>query len=115
MGPDGAWREKKFSGPTQVKWRWPGFMPLYNTVGPEAQATFGYLNEGSDNFFMQLYHIPNNLQRKILKNDPTRFEFIAVSDSVQSPAIVIEVFWDGVWVEGRSEMQEHLIVKQIIV
>ena len=39
-GPDGAWQEKKFSGPTQVKWRWPGSMPLYTTVGPEAHATF---------------------------------------------------------------------------
>jgi len=115
QGPDGAWKERRFSGPTQVQWRWPGSMPQYSTVGPNELATFGYLHENSDEFILQLYTIPNNLQRHIPKNDPTRLEFIAVSDTVQSPALIIEISWDGEWVEGRMEMQEHFIVNEVIV
>lgn len=111
--PDGSWQEQRFSGPTQVMWRWPNQMPLYATVGPDEIATFGYLNEGAEAFGLQLYHYPNNLQRSISSGEPTRLEFRVVSDTAQSKAITIEIAWDGEWTDGHAEMHDHLVVKQI--
>jgi hypothetical protein len=113
-GPDGSWQEQRFSGPTQVTWRWADLMPLYTTVGPEERATFGFLLQGSQAFELRLYSSPNNLRGDVPKGDPTRLEFRAVSDTVRSAAITVEVEWDGKWVEGRAEMQGHLVVKQVI-
>lgn len=112
-GPDDTWIEKVFSGSTQVTWRWPLQMPLYLTIGPDELSTFGFLMEDSDKFSLQLYSIPNNLNHLISPNDPTRFEFKAVSDTAESNTLVVEVAWDGKWVEGGKEMQNHLIVKEI--
>jgi len=112
-GPDGSWQEQRFSGPTQVTWQWPELMPLYATVGPEERATFGFLLQDSQGFELRPYSRPNNLQGIVVKGEQTRFEFKAVSDAVESKAIVVEVVWDGIWVDSPAEMRKHLIVKQV--
>ncbi len=112
-GPDDTWIEKVFSGPTQVTWRWPLQMPLYLTIGPAELSTFGFLMEDSDRFSLQLYSTPNNLNHLVPPNELTRFEFKAVSDTTESNAVVVEVAWDGKWVEGSEEMQSHLVVKEV--
>lgn len=113
-GPDGSWQEQRFSGPTQVTWRWPDLMPLYATIGlAEERATFGSLLQDSRAFKLRLYSYPNNLQREVPRGEPTRFEFRAVSDTVGSETITVEVAWDGTWAEGLTEMKRHLIVKQV--
>lgn len=112
-GPDGSWIEQRFSGPTQVTWRWPDLMPLYATIGPQENSSFGYLLENSRAFRLQLYWYPNNLTAEIPPNDPTRLKFKAVSDTAQSNVLTIELAWDGQWVEGSAEMRDHLAVKEI--
>ncbi|MFC1888647.1 hypothetical protein ACFL4G_02710 [Thermodesulfobacteriota bacterium] len=88
-------------------------MPLYATIGPEEKATFGSLLENTERFQLKFYWIPNNLTPMISSNDPTRLEFKAVSDTAKSDAIIIEVAWDGEWAEERSEIQNHLVVKEV--
>ena len=112
-GPDGSWQEQRFSGPTQVCWQFPKRKPLYPTVGPEELSTFGSLLENSDALELALYWYPNNLEPKIPPNEPTRLEFKAVSDIAESKALVIEVAWDGRWVEGAKEMRDHCIVQEV--
>jgi hypothetical protein len=113
-GPDGSWKEQKFSGPTQVMWRWPQFSPLYTTVGPEEISTFGSLLENATSFELQLYWCPNNLQSTIPSKEPTRLTFKAVSDTGESKPLIIDVAWDGIWAEGREEMKDHLVVKEVL-
>jgi hypothetical protein len=113
IGPDGLWQEQNFSGPTQVVWRWRDITPPYATIGPKQLSTFGCLRENSDFFELQLYWYPNNLKRAIPPNEPTRLEFKAVSDTAESKATTIEVAWDGRWVEGVTEMQNHCVVKEV--
>jgi hypothetical protein len=113
QGPDGSWQEQRFSGPTQVMWRWPQISPLYATVGPDELSTFGYLLENSHSFELNLYWYPNNLKRKILQNEPTRLVFKAVSDTAESKSITLEVAWDGIWLDGSAEMKNHLIIKEV--
>ncbi len=113
--PDDSWQELKFSGPTQVMWQWPNHMPLYATIGPPELSTFGALLSDSDKMELKMYWYPNNLKRSILPNDPTRLEFQAVSDTAISKPIIVEIAWDGNWETGRSEMQNHCIVKEISV
>jgi hypothetical protein len=110
--PDGSWCEHIFSGPTQVSWRWPEWSPLYSTVGPDEWATFGSLLENSE-FNIRVYWYPNNLQPAIRRNDPTRLQFKAVSDTAESNILTVEVAWDGNWVEDKSEIKKHLIIKTV--
>ena len=65
------------------------------------------------NFQLENHTIKTNLYQYIKPNDPTRLEFEAVSDNGKSDGVTIEVVWDGIWTEGRSEIKEHLIVKEI--
>jgi hypothetical protein len=88
-------------------------MPLYVTIGPEERATVGYILSDSDAFELQLYHRPNNLPGRIPAGQPTRLEFVAVSDTAQSNPITLEVAWDGKWAEGSAEMQRHFVVRQV--
>lgn len=114
-GPDGSWLEQRFSGPTQVKWQWPDTMPQFLTIGPEVNATFLAVLQGAGEIVLCMYWYPNNLTSTIRPNDPTRLCFKAVSDIDESNEIIIDIAWDGKWVEGRTEMAEHLIVKQCVV
>lgn len=111
-GPDGKWIEKKFSGPTQVMWQWPRITPLYLTIGPDQSATFGSLLESTEHIDLKLYWYPNNLNNKIFENDHTLLKFQAVSDTAVSNILIVEVAWDGKWVEGATEMEDHCIVKE---
>jgi len=112
-GPDGNWRPIVFSAPVHVTWRWPQITPPYATIGPDEMATFGYVVEDGDRFALQLYWCPNNLDPTFPPNDPVRLSFKAVSDTVESRVLTVEVSWDGRWEEGSSEMQQHLVVKEI--
>jgi hypothetical protein len=112
-GPDGLWHEHKFSGPVQVMWIWPDMMPQYLTVGPEEHSTFGRLLEDSNLFEFRLYLRPMNLPSGIPPNDPTKLEFKAVSDTAESKVLRLEIAWDGQWVQGITEMKDHLIIKEV--
>lgn len=112
-GPDGNWREQKFSGPVQVSWQWSQNRPLYATLGPKERATFGQLLENSNVFKLQLYMYPNNLSESIQPNEAIRIEFQAVSDISESNILVIEIVWDGQWCESKTEMSEHCRVKTV--
>ena len=111
-GPDGNWIEQKFSGPTQVMWQWPRVTPLYLTIGPEQSATFGSLLSNSNAIELKFYWYPNNLEKVIKDNDQTLLRFKAVSDTAESNTLNIEVAWDGEWVEGITEMNNHCIVRE---
>jgi hypothetical protein len=113
QSPDGSWYEQKFSGPTQVSWRWQNVSPQYPTIGPESLATFGCLLEHHDSFRLQLYLYPNNLDSKIRPNEPTRLEFQAVSDTAKSKTLTIEVAWDGKWVESGEQIRNHCVVREV--
>ena len=113
MAPDSSWKEQKFSGPTQVMWQWPQITPPYTTIGPQEFSTFCALLENSNQIELRMYWFPNNLKKTIAPNEPTRLEFKAVSDKAESNTILIEIGWDGVWMEDRLEMQNHCIVKEI--
>jgi hypothetical protein len=111
-GPDDSWQEHHFSGPVQVMWREPEART--RTIGPDAYATFAYLLEDEVAAHLQLYWRPNNLEEaaKILPNRTMKLRFKVVSNTAQSNELAIEIAWDGTWVEGRSEMPRHMVVKE---
>lgn len=111
--PDGTWHEKEFSGPTQVRWQWSDLTPRLPTIGPSEKATFGALLQGAKAIELKMFNYPNNLQKEIIPNDPTRLEFKAVSDTCESNTLFVEISWDGEWVEDRQEMKNHCKVKKV--
>jgi len=88
-------------------------MPQFATVGQPTAATFGCLTEGQDAFELSMVLYPNNLHREIVANNPTRLVFRAVSDTSESDELIVEVAWDGVWTEARSEIGDHLKVQAV--
>jgi hypothetical protein len=46
-------------------------------------------------------------------NEPVQLSFKAVSDTVESNSLIVQVAWDGKWSEGTKEMQQHLIVAEV--
>jgi len=110
-GPDGAWLEHKFSGPVQVMWIWPDFMPQYLTIGPDEKATFCSVLENSKTIELKLYVVPMNLPQQINIKEPTKLVFRAVSDNAQSKELPVEISWDGEWEQGVTEMKRHMIMR----
>jgi hypothetical protein len=109
----GLWLEHKFSGPCHVTWRFPLNTPSFLTVGPAEKATFGHVFEGKPTFDLDLYFYPNNLNRTILPDEPTKLTFKVVADIGESEPLHVELTWDGTWVESSAEMKDHLIVREV--
>jgi hypothetical protein len=112
-GPDGSWLYHKFSGPVQVMWIWPDFLPQYITVGPDERATFCSVLENSEAIDLKLYVVPMNLPPYINSNEPTKIVFKAVSDTAESNELGIEIAWDGKWEPGFIEMKTHMVLRQV--
>jgi hypothetical protein len=113
-GPDGNWRPVIFSAPVNVTWKWPTITPAYATIGPDEMATFGFIIEGASRFELQLYWRPNNLDPTFPPNEPVQLSFKAVSDTVESNSLTVQVAWDGKWEEGTVEMQGHLTINEVL-
>lgn len=111
--PDGNWRPVRFSAPVHVTWKWPNTTPPYTTIGPDEMSTFGFILEDAERFELQLYWQPNNLDPTFAPNEPVRLLFKAVSDTVESNSLVVQVAWDGEWKEGSEEMKQHLVVNEV--
>jgi len=113
QSPDGSWHQQRFSGPIQMVWGWPEFTPQYLTIGPEERATFGFVLEGTDAFQLRLSLYPNNLPSTIPAGEPTRLEFKAVADTVQTSPMVVQVEWNGKWTGNPAEMRENLVLRHV--
>jgi len=113
--PDGCWQRQKFSADScQVTWRFPSQHPQRETIGCNQETVaFGYVAQGSSRWCLELYWTPNNLTPWITPSEPTRLEFKAVSVGGESKPLTVEVAWDGTWVEGEKEMQQHCVVKKV--
>ena len=110
-GPDDNWHEKLFSGQIPLAWRYPPYSGG-KTVGREADATFGHIMENEHSFTMlPVAVVPNNLNQKILPNNPTKLIFIATSNTVNSEPLIVKVTWSGKWVMGKAEIEKECTIK----
>jgi hypothetical protein len=116
LKPDssGTFVEKVFSGPLQLTWRFPQNRPQYSILGPDDFCTFGNLIKGQQ-FVLSPYIIPNNFVGFINPSEQMRFEVITVADSAESNTLCIEISWDGNWSDDGSQMQSHLVVREVNV
>ena len=111
QGADAKWRSLPFTKPVQVSWRWPQRTPPLITVGAEEVASFLFLMRPDAFLQLQLPWCPNNLDRRIPPDQPTRLVFQAVSDTAVSNVLTVDVKWDGEWSEEASQMAQHLVVQ----
>ena len=112
-GADDTWQERRFTGPVQVMWRWPDYIPQFTTIGPDEYSAFACIVEGDKALQLRLYWYPNNLTPFIPPREITRLQFKAVSDIAESNVLTIEIAWDGQWEQGSTEMARHMIIKKV--
>ena len=111
-GPDDEWITKWSSGPCPLTPRSPEVTPLFATVGPPAYYDFFSISEYKE-FILRTLITPNNL--------PAKFKDQKVKLAVTVQALSVEadsapkrfvIVWDGQWHSGKTEMGQHVSIKE---
>jgi hypothetical protein len=111
--PDGSFAAESLTAPLQLTWAYSEFHEQFPTIGTPDTCDFGYLLESDGTLKLSTYITPNNFQGFIVKDEAIRVTVIAAAHNGESKPIVVEVHWDGQWSTDLSEMQRHLVIKQL--
>jgi len=107
---DGSYVESSFSGPIQITWQWSELQ--YQNIGPESICTFGHIIKNRD-FELSTYIKPNNFNGFLKPNEKMIIVVKAVSDTLESNTLEIEVSWNGQWSDDSTEMKKNLVIKKV--
>jgi|SRR5882762_10391459 len=107
--PDGQPRID-WLGNVPMRWRDQEVVPLAQTVGAAKDADFLMVQRTEGKVSLMPLLVPNNLRAQ--RTGGCRFvaRLQARSEQVDSDVLRIQVAWDGVWEDGDTEMQMHLVV-----
>ncbi len=112
LGPDGEWQQAMYSGQVPLMWQFGEFDYGLPNIGKERLCDLGRVLEGL-NFELRTKFVPNNFNPCVKANQSMRVYIQAVADNGKSNNLVLQISWDGVWVQGESEMRKHLIIKEV--
>jgi hypothetical protein len=110
-GPDNQLRVT-WLGNVPLRWRDQEFVPVLQTIGAAKDCDFCMIGKRSGLSLMPLL-LPNNLPA----HRPGKCRVVAWlqarSNQADSEIVRIEIAWDGLWVDGDFEMQQHLVIKEL--
>ena len=113
-GPDNIFHPIPMSVPLQFVWAPAEMMPTVVSIQHEQILDFGVVTEGDKVFMPKLYSYSNNFRGFIGSNEAIRYSLQIVSDSFVSERFqVFEVAYDGAWSPVATEMQTHLVIREI--
>jgi hypothetical protein len=98
-----------FGETVPVGWVRGEVYPLLRTIGPDADTTLLWVREDGWFQFDPLVW-PNHFPKPV--QGPAKF-WVTVqvrATEAESQPLRLRVTWDGVWHEGRREIEEHLVV-----
>lgn len=111
--PTTAW-----TGEIPLRWEHAEIHPASRTLGRAARADFAVaaqdlteVNERTNQLHLMPVIEPNNFQRSYYTATQFWVTVIATSNETDSPALRLEVAWDGQWNAGESEMGQHLKIR----
>lgn len=110
--PDGSWHSALFSGPLPLTWQFAKFSAGLPSIGHEKYCDLGRIIKGR-NFEILTQFKPNNFDPCLYPKGKLRAHFSAIGENARSAGLIVEIAWDGQWVEGAREMEQHLVVKEI--
>ena len=111
-GPDGQWRPAMFTGPVTLWWQFGKHTPGLPMIGQERICDLARIVQGK-NFELVPMFRPNSLDATLEPSMKMRVHVFVNADSGESPDTVIEIAWDGNWVDGAQEMRRHLVLKEV--
>lgn len=109
LGPDREWRSTMVCGPIPLRWQF-GMAPSF--IGHPRICDLGAVVEGGA-FQLTTLFVPNNLLAGLEGLGQLRVHLVALADNAESCPYVIDISWDGIWVDGTSEFAAHLVVKEV--
>ena len=109
---DGQVHPTRLSGPIQLAWQHGHVLPQFPTLGPALNADLGFVKK-DEVFRLTPTIIPNNLNVEVKRGERVVIEALAISDETESAPVCVEIAWDGVWSEDATEMEKHLVAKQM--
>ena len=110
-GPDGQWRPAMFTGPIALPWQFGKFAPGLPSIGRDRICDLARIPKDQP-FELTPTFCPNNLNPVLNMSERMRIHAVAMADNGESPPIIIEVAWDGRWVDGAQEMAGHLVMRE---
>jgi hypothetical protein len=112
-GPDGDLQIVWF-GNVPMRWRDQEFVPILRTIGAVADCDLCRVGRRTGLSLMPLI-MPNSLEPFAHRNQRCRLvaSLQARSNQADSDVVRIEISWDGLWEEGDTEMQRHLVIKEL--
>lgn len=115
MHSSGDWT-RVWRGNAALGWRYEeiGFQP--KTVGHSRDVDLCYVKKDVSVIKFRMPFFPNNLKNEVEQLSLAfriKLTLQAFGDEGDSEKIVIEISWDGVWLDGSNEMRNHFRVKQI--
>jgi hypothetical protein len=112
---DGTFKADTLAIELPLTWAFPQLSPLNPKVSDRKTCDFGCLAERERQFKPSLYVYPNNFMGYVAPNQAVRYRIRVVADNLTSgKAIVVEVSWDGQWSSDMTEMERHLVVKEVV-
>ena len=112
LGPDGEWQSSMHHGPVPIYWQFGKLYTRLPSIGHERICDIGFIPKGNTFKFTTEFK-PYNFENIVNKGEKVRAHFVAVADNAISERTIIEIAWDGTWVDGAKEMAKHLTVKRI--
>lgn len=110
-GPDGE-LQVTWSGEIPVQWTHQAVYPFARNIGPAAYCDLCSVVKGRG---IQLHPliVPNNFRLQWQTAATLVVSLQARGDEGESPISRFRIAWDGKWADGDSEMDRHLVVKDV--
>jgi hypothetical protein len=107
-----------WTGEIPFRWEHAEIQPASRTLGRAARADFVVaaqdpreLRERQNQLHLMPVIEPNNLQRSYYTSTHIWVTVIATANEADSPALRLELAWDGQWNAGEAEMARHLVIR----
>jgi hypothetical protein len=107
-----------WTGEVPLRWEHAEIHPAARTLGRPGRADFVVAAqdpretpERQNQLHLMPLIEPNNLQRSYYTATHIWVTVIATANEADSPALRLEIAWDGQWNAGEAEMARHLVIR----
>jgi len=111
---DSTFKPVSLASELPLTWTFPQFSPLTPNISEQKNCDLGHLSENENQFTPECYFFPTNFTGFVTPNSTIRYSIRVIAENfTYGKPMLIEVSWDGKWSTDMTEMERHLVVKEI--